>query len=78
VTTTLAALMVLTGADALRSLSRSDRGRWRGGYVRSSSKVDAVPVEAKASCADLLCHTVLNERAEMINASQTATLSSLP
>src|SRR5829696_3473733 len=57
---------------------RHNRIGWRrGGYVRGTSKVDAVPVEAKASCAGFLCHTVLNERAEMISASQTATVSSL-
>jgi hypothetical protein len=37
-----------------------------------------VPVEAKASCSALLCHPVLNELAEMISASQTATVSRLP
>jgi hypothetical protein len=46
--------------------------------VRSTSKVDAVPVEAKLSCATLLCHTVLNEHAELIGALQTATVSRLP
>ena len=60
-------------------LLRHNRIGWRrGGYVRSTSKVEAVPVEAKASCAGFLCHTVSNERAEMISASQTATVSSLP
>jgi hypothetical protein len=37
-----------------------------------------VPVEAKVNRAGFLCHTVLNERAEMISASQTGTVSSLP
>ena len=59
-------------------LLRHNRIGWRrGGYVRSTSKIDAVPVEAKASCAGFLRHAVLNERAEMVGALQTAATSQL-
>jgi hypothetical protein len=46
--------------------------------VRCTSTVGVVTVGAEASYAALLCHTVLNESADMISASQTPNISSLP